>query len=236
MNLRSSESALSIAFATGTAPGKWFTRFTERTGHREPLTEESPDPLGRLIDGRADIALVRLPDLRIDDTFHLVKLYEEQPGVAVPKDSELTLTEALGDDDLAGHSIFYSPGEDGVVDIVALNEGIDVVATGVGVAIGPRPLLRRLGSRRTENRDYLGGDPTTVALVWRMRDDCDEIQDFVGIARGRTGGSSRTVQPKRSAAEKAAVKKARREGIGGTRRQPGVREGSGGPKRQRRRR
>ncbi|MCK7675762.1 LysR substrate-binding domain-containing protein [Corynebacterium pygosceleis] len=214
MNPRSAGSALSIVFVTGTAPGKWFTRFAERTGHREPVTRESRDPMSPLIDGEADLALVRLPDVRIDDTFHLVRLYEEQPGIAVPRDSELTLVDPLGEEDIADQKVFYRPEADGVVDVHEVEQAVDVVATGVGVAIAPRPLLRRLGSRRTENRGYRNGHPTTIALVWRVVDDCDRIQDFVGVARGRTVASSRTAQPRKSASEKTAAKRVRRTAAG----------------------
>ncbi|MBI9000073.1 LysR family transcriptional regulator [Corynebacterium sp. CCM 9185] len=236
MNLRSSEPALSISFVTGTAPGKWFDRFGERTGHREPVTGESIDPMAELIDGQADLVLVRLPDPRIDDTYHLVRLYEEEPGIAVPKDSELSLVDTLGRGDISDQTVFYTPDVDGRVDVRAVGEAVDVVATGVGVVLAPRPLLRRLGSRRTENRGYRDGSPTTIALVWRVLDDCDVIQDFVGVARGRTGASSRTAQPKRTASEKAAAKKVRRAATEGVpRRKPVGRGGTGAARRRGRR-
>ncbi|MCK7678081.1 LysR family transcriptional regulator [Corynebacterium sp. CCM 9186] len=235
MKPRSSEPALSIGFVTGTAPGKWFDRFGERTGHGEPVAGESVDPMAELIDGRVDLALVRLPDPRIDDTYHLVRLYEEEPGIAVPKDSELTLADTLGVDDISDQTVFHRPDVDGSVDIRAVGEAVDIVATGVGAVLAPRPLLRRLGSRRTENRGYRDGRPTTIALVWRVVDDCDMIQDFVGIARGRTEASSRTAQPKRSASEKAAAKKARRTASGdASQRKPGGRGGAGTARRRRR--
>ena len=233
MDPRSPESALSIGFVTGTAPGKWFDRFAERTGHGEPVTGESPDPLADLIAGRVDLALVRLPDTRIDGTFHLVRLYDEEPGIAVPRESELTVVDALGEEDIVDQTVFYAPGPDGVVDVRAVGEAVDIVATGVGVALAPRPLLRRLGSRRTANRGYRDGIPTTVGLVWRVSDDCPVIQDFVGIAKGRTRASSRTGQPKRTASEKAAEKKARRAAAGApTRRGAAGRGGSGRARRR----
>ncbi|MCL0246111.1 substrate-binding domain-containing protein [Corynebacterium sp. CCM 8835] len=235
MNPRSSERALSISFVTGTAPGKWFDRFAERTGHREPVTGESHDPMAELIGGRVDLALVRLPDPRIDDTHHLVRLYEEEPGIAVPKDSELTLLDTLGRDEISDQTVFHRPDADGIVDVRAVGEAVGVVATGVGVVLAPRPLLRRLGSRRTENRGYRDGCPTTIALVWRVVDDCDAIQDFVGIARGRTGASSRTTQPKRTASEKASAKKARRTAAGEKFRSKASGRGAGRSSRGRRR-
>ena len=51
---------------------------------------------------------------------------------------------------------------------------------------------------------------TEIALVWRKEHDGEAIQDFVGIAKGRTARSSRQEKPKRSAREKAKAKQARR--------------------------
>lgn len=80
---------LRLAFVTGTEPGKWFVRYRETTDHG---LEDIPsdDPFATLIDDRADLALLRLPDPRVGapgERFHQVQLYPEKPGVAVPKDS-----------------------------------------------------------------------------------------------------------------------------------------------------
>lgn len=80
---------LRLAFVTGTEPGKWFARYRETTDHG---LEDIPsdDPFATLIDDRADLALLRLPDPRVGapgERFHQVQLYPEKPGVAVPKDS-----------------------------------------------------------------------------------------------------------------------------------------------------
>lgn len=80
---------LRLAFVTGTEPGKWFARYRETTDHG--LKDiPSDDPFATLIDDRADLALLRLPDPRVGapgERFHQVQLYPEKPGVAVPKDS-----------------------------------------------------------------------------------------------------------------------------------------------------
>ena len=77
---------LRLAFATGTEPGKWFRRFEENTAHGGLYTVDADDALAPLVAGEVDLALARLPDARVDDTFHVVRLYKEAPGIAVPKD------------------------------------------------------------------------------------------------------------------------------------------------------
>jgi hypothetical protein len=204
--------SLTIAYVKGTAPGKWLTRFAERTGHGALHSFESRDPFPLLADAqtdrtRPDLALVRLPDRRVDERFHVVRLYEEQPGVAVPKDSELTLLEELSAADLEDQHINYAPDEYNEVDVSAVFDALDVVAANVGIAFAPRPLLRSINNKSTAHRDYADGQPTSIALVWLKDKDSDAIQDFVGIAKGRTANTSRQAVPKRTAKEKAAAKK-----------------------------
>lgn len=187
---------LHIAFIKGTAPSKWFDRFNERTDYPDVVAMESDDAFAALIDGRATAALIRLPESRLSDDFHKVDLYEEQPGICVPKDNELTLLEKISRADIAGEIINYEPGE--TVDIQAVRDNVQVVAANVGVVIAPRPLLRSISSKQTEHREFTSGVPTQIALVWRKADDCQMIQDFVGITKGRTVNSSR---------QAAAVKK-----------------------------
>ncbi|AKK02755.1 type 2 periplasmic-binding domain-containing protein [Corynebacterium epidermidicanis] len=196
---------LTIAFVKGTAPSKWFDRFNERTDYPPLQARESDDPCALLIDGTVTAALIRLPEARLTDDFHQVVLYEEQPGIAVPKESELTLLDSISRADIAGEIINYEPA--GAVDVKAVREAIGVVAANVGVVIAPRPLLRSVSSKQTEHRDFSDGVSTTIALVWRKADDSDMMQDFVGITKGRTAQSSRQqAQPKKKASEKAKAK------------------------------
>lgn len=211
---------LRLSFVTGTEPGKWFTRFRDRTAHGRLLATDSEDPVAELLDARADLALVRLPDPRITDDHHVVELYQEAPGIALPKDSELTLLDELGPGDIEGEIINWATPSDGCIDIPAVRAGLQVVAANVGVLIAPRPLIRVLSRKQIEHRDYRGDLPaTTIALVWRRADDSAAIQDFVGIAKGRTPNSSRQVAPKRTAREKTLAKQQRRAEAGGGRQQ-----------------
>ncbi|QGU04134.1 type 2 periplasmic-binding domain-containing protein [Corynebacterium comes] len=207
---------LRLSFATGTEPGKWFTRFRDRTAHGRLLTTDSEDPLAELLDARADLALARLPDPRVTGDYHVVELYRESPGIALPKDSELTLLDRVSSADIEGEIVNWRTPADGLIDIPAVREGLQVVAANVGVVIAPRPLIRVLSRKQIEHRDFVGDVPAThIALVWRKTDDSGGIQDFVGIAKGRTPNSSRQVAPKRSAREKALAKQERRAGAAG---------------------
>lgn len=210
---------LRLSFVTGTEPGKWFTRFRDRTAHGRLLATDSEDPVAELLDARADLALARLPDPRVTDEHHVVELYREAPGIALPKDSELTLLDELTPGDIEGEIINWSTPPDGRIDIPAVRTGLQVVAANVGVLIAPRPLIRVLSRRQIEHRDFRGDVPATIiALVWRKVDDSGAIQDFVGIAKGRTPNSSRQAAPKRTAREKALAKQQRRvEGGAGQR-------------------
>ncbi|MEH0146990.1 LysR family transcriptional regulator substrate-binding protein [Corynebacterium sp. Q4381] len=182
---------LTIAFATGTAPGKWFRRYEELTGIRL-TTIPSDDPFSET----CDLALVRLPDARVGEDHHVVRLYEEALGVAVPKDSEIDPADA-------GSEIVnyrFDPAENPSASADALHSALQVVAANVGVAFAPLPLLKALSKKQVQALEYPGPSPATeIALVWlKVRDD-DDIQDFVGVAKGRTVRSSRSnAQPKQS--------------------------------------
>ena len=71
-----------------------------------------------------------------------------------------------------------------------------MVAAGVGVVIAPRPVLKLLSGKKIVHREYRNPTypATTIALVWRKTDDSEAIQDFVGIAKGRTPQSTRGSQ------------------------------------------
>ena len=208
---------LRLVFCTGTEPGKWFRRYRDSHSPEPLVTADADDAMATLLAQEADLALTRLPDPRVDDSFHVVRLYEEAPGIAVPKDSVYAeVGEDITPEDVAEEIVNYRIAQDGSVDVPALRSALQVVAANVGVAIAPRPLLKVLSKKQVV---ALGlEDPTVarteIALVWRRADDGDEIQDFVGVAKGRTRNSSRNVAEKRSARDKAKAKQARRKSQG----------------------
>ena len=209
---------LRLSFATGTEPGKWFERFRRATDHGGLETIDADDALGPLLSGEVDVALARLPQGGIDkriseDTTHIVRLYTEARGVAVPKDSVFAeLGESVDPRDIADEYLNYRIGPDASLDIDEIRAGLQVVAANVGIVIAPRPLLKVLSKKQVVPLELK--DPqvpqTEIALVWLKENDSEAIQDFVGIAKGRTLNSSRHEAPKKTAREKAKAKQARR--------------------------
>lgn len=209
------ERMLTISFVTGTEPGKWFKRYEELSGtclSALPSTNPLAEP--------ADLALMRLPDTRVDESFHVVRLYEEALGVAVPKDSVYAeMFAATGEavdrkelrDEIVNFDFFdcvEAAGETEGDAIEQLRTALQVVAANVGVAYGPLPLLRALSKKQVVAAPLEASAvaPTEIALVWKKERDSEEVQDFVGVAKGRTVRSSRqTVTPKKPG--KSQVKK-----------------------------
>ncbi|AZA09596.1 LysR family transcriptional regulator substrate-binding protein [Corynebacterium pseudopelargi] len=201
---------LRLSFVTGTEPDKWFQRFNERTYHGGVTPSGSDDPVEELFSGNADLALVRLPDARVEqaqDDLHIVRLYEEAPGVALPVDHTMTLLDALSPEELEGEKVMAS--YQGPSHVQEIRDGLQVVAANVGIVFAPRPLLKVLCGKKVEHRGYSGQahPETTIALVWFKDRDAEDIQDFVGIAKGRRANSSRQIKTKKSATSKAIRKR-----------------------------
>lgn len=204
---------LALSFITGTEPDKWFFRFRERTNHGQLVDSPSDDPVALVLEDEADLALTRLPDERVtsSDNLHVVELYEEAPGIALNKDNEITIVDPVGPTDIEGEIVNYCIAADGSIDYDALRTAMSVVGANVGVAIAPRPLLKVLAKKEVSHRGFSGDVPgTRIALVWKKDKDSDAIQDFVGIAKGRTANSSRQEKPKLTASQKAKAKQERR--------------------------
>lgn len=244
---------LRLSFVTGTEPDKWFSRYREQVG--ELITTHSDDPIADVLSGDADLALARVPvvgaDDRITQDFHVVCLYEETPGVAVPKDHVLAeLGQVVDPSDLSSEIINYRIPADAGVDVQAVRDALAIVGANVGIVIAPRPLLKVLSKRRVvalELADAAGAvdgcsqvvaPRTQIVLLWRKDHDNEEIQGFVAVSRGRTAHSSRGTAQKLSAREKSLAKAARRESAGsgvtrarGRKKNPFRKRGTGGFKR-----
>lgn len=189
---------LTIAFVTGTEPGKWFRRYEEFSGARlSTLPSSDPFPL-LTAPGGADLALARLPDARVSEEYHVVRLYEEAAGVAVPKDSVYAeVGEEVRWSGVSGEHLNYafSAAAPPAEAEAELRSALQVVAANVGIAVGPLPLLRALSKKQVAALPLAApagvAAATEVGLVWLKERDADDIQDFVGVAKGRTARSSR---------------------------------------------
>jgi DNA-binding transcriptional LysR family regulator len=189
------DGALTLAFVRGVLPGKWQRIWDERhaTAPLHLLPTEEEHQLAPLTDGEADLALVRLPIDVDPDAFHVIPLYEEIAVVLLSADHDLAAADDLALSDLADEVVHPTD--------ATLRDTVEVVRAGVGVLILPQSVARIAGGKGLEWRVLRDGDPTRVALVWPRPDAdadpalVDDIEDFVGVVRGRRATSSRGRQP-----------------------------------------
>lgn len=241
---------LRIVFATGTSPEKWFRRFRDRipaTLH----THAADNPMSDLVNGGADMALVRLEsESALPESLHRVRLYDEAWGVAFEKEHVFSLTESVPEGLLEDETVLLTS-----VDADELRQMLPIAATGAGVVVGPRTILKALSKKAVSSSDLVAeeGDTeplsrTAIWLVWPKAEDDELRQEFVGIVQGRREGSTRTQLGRRkadeapkklSAREKTLAKQARRQRAGAVvkhaRSGRGGRRSGGGSGRTRRR-
>jgi len=235
---------LQLRYVAGVSPAKWLRAWNDRRpdlpleAHR---VDESAQVDG-LREGEVDLAFVRLPVEA--DGLHVIPLWEEQPVVVLPKDhafaDEATLTLA----DLADEPV--AP----VQDDAAMT--VELVAAGTGVAFVPHGVARLHARKDVVAIPVTDAAPTRIALVWTLERDDDDIQEFVGVVRGRRAQSSRgqaddepALSPakaaKKAAAERRAAEAAKAGkggksgGKGGKGARPAPRTGAGAKQRSRRR-
>jgi len=212
MTTEPSRASFRIGFVPGVTLSKWSRLWEERRDDLPlDVVEVTGDALAVLRgDDRVDMVLARLP-LALGDDFSSIALYDERavvcmgkehPLAAAGKDDELSL------DDLAGevrHDL------DPALDEA---QAIEVVATGSGVAVMPQSLARLHGRSGVTHRFLSDVEPTTIALVWPNGELDDDIDDFIGVVRGRTRNSSRS-RRREDDAQAAPAPKAKGPGKGG---------------------
>ncbi|MFJ6002149.1 LysR family substrate-binding domain-containing protein [Arthrobacter sp. NPDC092385] len=200
---------LSVGFVPGVTPGKWVARWRER--HPEApleLHQHDDDALAALREGSDDVVFVRLPVDRAG--LHLIPLYEEQPVVVVSRDNELSLYDDVPVEELEGETLLD------IAECGGPKTAMEVAASGAGVVVLPMSLARLHARKDAVHRPVPGLPTTTIGIAWRVEDESDDVEEFIGIVRGRTAQSSRQPSqreaPKKTASQKAAAKKA---GAGG---------------------
>ncbi|MFN8192111.1 MAG: LysR family substrate-binding domain-containing protein [Nocardioidaceae bacterium] len=190
--------AFRVGFVTGATPDKWAAVWRRRRPDRPielvPITEDEQDL--RLRDDSLDVAIVRLPVRR--DDLHLIRLYEEQPVVVAARDHVLAAYDEVPAADLA-HEQFALPPPAGLDPVaeqlpfppMTARDAVEVAASGSAVAILPMSVARLYHRKDAIWRPVLDLDPTVVGLAWRRDRDTPDVQEFVGVVRGRTERSSR---------------------------------------------
>ncbi|HEY1532106.1 MAG TPA: LysR substrate-binding domain-containing protein [Galbitalea sp.] len=207
--MNADSAAVRIAFAPGVTVSKWTKRWQER--HPDLPLDVFPaaenDGVAVLRDGRATVSFVRLPIAA--DGLSVIRLYGEVGVLVVPRDSELASRDSLTEREVAGLEgvASYSPDR-------AVKDAVALVAAGVGSLRLPHSLARLHARKDVAAIPIPDAAETEIALVW-LRDETTElIEEFVGIVRGRTTGSSRGT-PTPPAAPKARARAA--PGVGPSR-------------------
>ena len=185
----------------GATPGKWIRQWRLQRPHQPiELVEIAVADQARAIrEGIVDAAICRRP-IEGDD-LHVIALYDEVPVVVMSAESDLTVAEGLTPEDLAGE-VLMTPSDDvlGPLELpteapkfpaMSTEDTIATVATGIGVAVMPMSLARLYHRKDVEYRPISGVPGSAVVFAWLRDRDADDVQNFVGITRGRTARSSR---------------------------------------------
>jgi DNA-binding transcriptional LysR family regulator len=198
-----------IAFVPGVTPGKWSRIWAEReTGNPlELIPVDEHDQVSVLHDARADMSFVRLP---VDDAgLHLIPLYREVPVVVVPVDHPVALFDEIAVDELADEHLLQNPDavpewrdissavRDGTrVDVppMSVKQAIETIAAGTGIVIVPMSVARLHNRKDVAYRPVTGVAESQIGLAWSSATEDPRIETFIGIVRGRTARSSRSME------------------------------------------
>ena len=189
-----------VGFVTGATPDKWARTWRDRRRDGLELVpvEESEQETGVRAE-TLDMVLARLPVDR--DGLHCIPLYEEQAVVvaglehvvaAAGDDEEVALADLADEQLVRPHASGWTPDADQLAwPAMTEAEAIETVAAGTGVVLVPLSVARLHARKDVVRRPVADLPPTTVGLVWRIENDDERVQAFIGIVRGRTVNSTR---------------------------------------------
>jgi DNA-binding transcriptional LysR family regulator len=190
-----------LAYVPGATPAKWVRTWNERfpATPLELVTVPAHEAEELLRGGGADAGLVRLPVDR--DVFSAIPLYTEATVAVVPKDHLITAVDEVSLEDLAEEVVLHPlddvfgwerpPGEEAFERPATTADAVELVAAGIGVLIVPQSLARLHHRRDLTYRTVVDAPQSEVALAWPQEATTDQVDDFIGVVRGRTANSTR---------------------------------------------
>ncbi|KQQ03788.1 MULTISPECIES: LysR substrate-binding domain-containing protein [unclassified Rathayibacter] len=234
---------LTVSLVPGVTPTKW----TRVWGQRRPELPLRITVIGEheqeevLRDGRATLAFIRGVVGSADVSS--IHLYDEQPVVVLWREHALADAEGVEVALLADEHLLQDPAQvpewaalaaeiaDGsrrpLPELRTLDDAVEQVAAGVGVLILPQSVARVHSRKDVVAVPVEGVAPTSVRLAWLTEEKSDDIEDFIGVVRGRSATTTRgtAATPKVESRAKAAKAKAREareaaEKAGGGRKKP----------------
>jgi DNA-binding transcriptional LysR family regulator len=229
MTTEPTRASFRLGFVPGVTLAKWSRLWEERRGDLplDVVEVDGDEPL-TAFDGDDPVVMLlgRLP-LPTGDEFSVIPLYEERIVVVVHKEHPIA---ALGKEEEVALADLDGEHRHDLDPALSLAEAVAVVATGAGVAVMPQSLARLHGVKGTTHRFVADLGPTTIALVWPDGQLDDDIDDFIGVVRGRTANSSRSRRREDEPAPAKARKGSAPDPRGaGARKAPA--KGRGGPQR-----
>lgn len=189
---------LRLGYVAGVSPGRWLRTWNERRpdSRLEATRVDEPAQFEALLAGAHDLAFVRLPVPH--EGLHVIPLWDEVAVVVLPKEHPLADAASLELADLASEQPAPAQRDAAMT--------VELVAAGTGYAIMPHGVAR-LHHRRDVVAIPMADVPATrIALVWRVERDDEDIQEFVGVVRGRTSRSSRGPEAGDDATEAGGAK------------------------------
>ncbi len=197
--------AFRLGYVPGVTPDKWARMWAERRPHVPlELTLAPTDEVVTAVRAtELDAGLVRAPIDRVG--LHAIPLYTETTVVVVPKDHVVTAADEATLDDLADEIVQRPqddtlpwtdrPGRAAVSDPETTADAIELVAAGVGVLVLPLSLARLHHRRDLTHRPLRDAPQSGIVLTWPDAENSEDMEEFIGIVRGRTVNSSRTPRP-----------------------------------------
>ncbi len=187
-----------LGYVTGATPDKWVRTWRERRHDRlelVPVTQDEQESALRA--GEVDMALVRLPVDR--DGLHCIPLYDEVAVVVAGREHFIAAADGgveladLSDEQLVlPHTSGWTPSTDQLDwPPMSVEDAVEAVAGGTGIVILPMSVARLHSRKDVVQREVTDLEPTSIGLAWRMDEDDERVQAFIGIVRGRTENSSR---------------------------------------------
>ncbi|QHC72959.1 LysR substrate-binding domain-containing protein [Rathayibacter sp. VKM Ac-2805] len=218
---------LAVALVPGVTPTKWTRVWGQRRSDlplRITVVAEREQEQA-LLDGRAQLSFVR-GDVS-SSALSSIHLYDEQPVAVVGREHVLAAAEELDVAELAGEHLLQDPEDvpewaavaeelaDGsrrpLPRMAGLDDAVEQVAAGVGVLIVPQSVARVHSRKDVTAVPVTGVAPSSVRLAWVTDDKGDDVEDFIGVVRGRSANTTRgtAATPKVESRAKAAKAKAR---------------------------
>jgi hypothetical protein len=133
--------------------------------------------------------------------FSAIPLYTEQTVVVVPKDHLVTAVDEVTPEDLADDIVLHPlddvldwetlPGRPALERPATTADAVELVAAGIGVLVVPLSLARLHHRKDLTHRPLKDAPESSVVLSWPEDTKTDQVEDFIGIVRGRTVNSTR---------------------------------------------